>query len=333
LCLHVAFFSQRSISQHEFQIHQRRCGGIDFTACAGCGEFHRNYLKSHEPQCILQKEQEEEIERAAIAAERIDMKRQGLLTQGQLNALQNIEKSASKLSADARSGIAARFHTLGYDQQHLRMVLRFIRNNAPMVIHVNLQLRQALLTDTHYRNQHETGFSCGSYSPSSRIAAETRMFGASAYDASTPPAERPRYGALDSLADQDGVASAMGYGDSYLLLKNETMRARATIAPQDSLGTCPPLGTCEHFCHILQHYTDPELNELIAVAVGEKKFAKSRSDYVYREIQYHGEIRLDRDIASLHVNARHAADASTMKLIEEFRKRYKVEIIMLEAKK
>jgi hypothetical protein len=87
------------------------------------------------------------------------------------------------------------------------------------------------------------------------------------------------------------------------------------------------------FCHILQHYTDPELNELIAVAVGEKKFAKSRSDYVYREIQYHGEIRLDRDIASLHVNARHAADASTMKLIEEFRKRYKVEIIMLEAKK
>lgn len=91
--------------------------------------------------------------------------------------------------------------------------------------------------------QFETGTSCGSLSLSSRTACEAKMFN-SAYDVATKAHDRVKYGACCWQCDPSGVASAIGYGDSYLLL-NEATRARVTIAPCDTLGSMPELGVCQ----------------------------------------------------------------------------------------
>jgi hypothetical protein len=48
--------------------------------------------------------------------------------------------------------VLKRFETLGWDNVALKLVLRYIRNQAPIIIHVNLDKALGFLVkDTHYR--------------------------------------------------------------------------------------------------------------------------------------------------------------------------------------
>jgi hypothetical protein len=49
-----------------------------------------------------------------------------------------------------------------------------------------------------------------------------------------------------------------------------------------------------------------------------------------QECQIHGPVRLAQDITALSVHPRHTHEAETMKLVEAFRLKNKVEVIMLE---
>jgi len=69
------------------------------------------------------------------------MHRDGLLTAAQLAALQSIEQSAASLSTAAYAGVLSHVQSLGYTAADLRKLLAFIRDQAPMVIHVKLSLR------------------------------------------------------------------------------------------------------------------------------------------------------------------------------------------------
>ena len=64
-----------------------------------------------------------------------------------------------------------------YTQRDLNTCLRYLRDDAPLIIHVNLTKMQPYLTsDTNYRNQFETGTSGGALSRASRIDWEDRLF-------------------------------------------------------------------------------------------------------------------------------------------------------------
>jgi hypothetical protein len=263
----------------------------------------KQQLDPHQSDCIRRSQEQEELDTRAIAAERLDLHRAGVLNEAQLKALEYVASRAQTLSATSEPGVLGRLRAMGYDEHHFRSVRRFIRRHAPLVIHVNLAIRQALLSDTHYRNQFETGTSCGSLSAASRTHCEAKLFN-NVYTAATLATHRVKYGALSWHVDPSGVASAIGYGDSYLLL-SEQMRARVTIAPCDTLGAMPELGVCqwkhsrkmccrsenlhsvfahrscrsfvtvtgEHICHILAVFTDVELQKLVSVSIGAKRSA------------------------------------------------------------
>lgn len=88
-----------------------------------------------------------------------------LLKPNQLAAVNYVVQEATKQSNSARSDLESRFRSLGYGQRDLRKTLRFIRDDAPLVIHFNpATTLKHFVSDTHYRNQFETSTSGGSVS-------------------------------------------------------------------------------------------------------------------------------------------------------------------------
>ena len=80
------------------------------------------------------------------------------------------------------------------------------------------KLTPHLNTDTHYRNQFETGTSGGSLSRTSRVDWENRLFNGM-YD-SSPDFDRVKYGVLNITNDPHGVQCCSQYGECYFVLKH-----------------------------------------------------------------------------------------------------------------
>jgi hypothetical protein len=79
-----------------------------------------------------------------------------------------------------------RLTALGFDQHHLRQTLVWICEHAPLTIHFDLAIRQALLHDTQCGLQFETGTSRGKFSHALRTETEATLFGTS-YNNRLPP--------------------------------------------------------------------------------------------------------------------------------------------------
>lgn len=93
------------------------------------------------------------------------------------------------------------------------------------------------------------------------------------------------------------VAACFFRKSSYLVLKD--CRLRASFADQDTLGTPATLASCEYYAHVLDTYSDVELQAVVAVANGEVLCCPSECIQIYKEIQLHGDLRLDRDVLAL----------------------------------
>ncbi len=64
-----------------------------------------------------------------------------------------------------------------YTASALRACLHYLRDDAPLIIHVSMtKIAPFLSSDTHYRNQFETGTSGGTLNHSSRVQWEDRLF-------------------------------------------------------------------------------------------------------------------------------------------------------------
>ena len=64
-----------------------------------------------------------------------------------------------------------------YSARDLALCLRYLRDDAPVIVHLNMSKMAPFLTkDTHYRNQFETGTSGGSLNRSLRVNWEDRLF-------------------------------------------------------------------------------------------------------------------------------------------------------------
>merc|ERR1712183_286613 len=91
-----------------------------------------------------------------------------------------------------------RTEKLGYCELDFVKMLEWVREQAPLIIHVDLSsttLGPVLAADTHYRNQFETQASHGTYNPAHRITVENTLFG-EAYEG-CKPFDRVKYGTLN----------------------------------------------------------------------------------------------------------------------------------------
>jgi len=230
-----------------------------------------------------------------------------LLTGVQSRAVQLVAREAREKSRAAEAKLEERLRRWGYAPGTLAQVLSYIRDEAPIVIHIDLAARlEKLSRDTHYRNQFETGSTRGSSDLEKRKTWEDRLFqgiyeGAAAFD-------RVKYGVLNAVNDPRGISTvAKQYGLDYLVLRG--VRLRTTFSDRDSCNQ-GQLASCEWYAHVLEKYNDLELRAVVEVAVGERLFADSSvldtAAGGYKEVQIHGEIRLSQHLEAVVMHPSHA---------------------------
>lgn len=153
------------------------------------------------------------------------------LTSVQRAAVDYVVAQAQPKSNAARGKLMSRLDAMGYTDRDLRRVMRYLRDEAPLIMHVNISKTLGfLVNDTHYRNQFETATSGGCLSTSARTNWEDRLYN-NLYHSSSGY-ERVKYGVLNLTSDPHGVQCCSQYGESYMVLKN--CRLRSSFADMDS---------------------------------------------------------------------------------------------------
>lgn len=208
----------------------------------------------------------------------------------QERALFNVREATRALHDAALPRLRCRVERLGFAPDDANTALTWIRDHAPLVIHIDLEVfGEKVAADTHYRNQFETACSRGCLSTTSRTQWEQDLFGDAYCDAS--PFQRCKYGVLNVTNDPHGVRACRQYGTSYLLLSKT--RFRTTFSAQDSAGLrIDKLATIDYYAHVLEHYTDAELKATVEVGTRRVVASDSRVISTYKEAQIHGEVRL-----------------------------------------
>eukprot|EP00697_Spironema_sp_BW2_P005344 gnl/Spiro4/17451_TR9283_c0_g2_i1.p1 gnl/Spiro4/17451_TR9283_c0_g2~~gnl/Spiro4/17451_TR9283_c0_g2_i1.p1 ORF type:complete len:648 (+),score=226.29 gnl/Spiro4/17451_TR9283_c0_g2_i1:88-2031(+) len=236
-----------------------------------------------------------------------------ILTDQQTRALQSVQKYARQRSMEAMPALQARCAAYG-DQDTVQAVLRYIRDKAPITIHVSHDvIINFLLKDTHYRNQFETNTSKGTLSHPTRVGWEDGMFAGIYHD--TIPFDRVKYGSLNIVNDPAGVKSAYHYGDCYLQLKG--VRLRTTFAGGDTgCSSNHTLAMCEYYAHICTGFNESELKCLCEVATGKVTHHDSSCFSQYKEVQIHGPIELSKHVEALVVPTSFRTSAQLPKLQE-----------------
>ncbi|CAE7524261.1 CPK15, partial [Symbiodinium microadriaticum] len=135
--------------------------------------------------------------------------------------VRHIRALAKRNHDDALPKLQRRIAKLGSDikETDLWMTLAWIREMAPIIVHVDLQkMLRFLESDTHYRNQFETATSGGLLKPAVREKWERDLFGG--YYDKAQGFHRCKYGVLNAMNDHRGVIRCVQYGDSYLVLRD-----------------------------------------------------------------------------------------------------------------
>ncbi|CAE8610820.1 unnamed protein product, partial [Polarella glacialis] len=269
-----------------------------------------------------------------IAAVDTDGDKQMALTEFQMyvsqpcqkNALRHIRALAKSNHEAALWKLQIRMGKLGYDDMKLWKTLAWIREMAPIIVHLNIDSMLAWLeADTHYRNQFETAVSGGLLDPETRKKWERSLF-MGAYD--TPDVadfDKCKYGMLNAMYDSRGVLSCTQYGDSYLVLKD--VRLRCTLSPEDSANLkANRLAVLDYYAHVLMEYTNAEIMKTVEVANSENPAELGDSSAVaplkYKETQVHGEVRFDQHVERVVVAERHREDPFQTLRIQEVCKKY-----------
>jgi len=226
----------------------------------------------------------------------------------QVEALFNVRRSCKKQHQEKYPALLTRCQELGYSELDLENTLAYIKERAPLIVHLDLEnIVDKLASDTHYRNQFETGTSGGNMDLDLRRCWADYLFG-KAY-ANAEDVDRPKFGVLNFTADPRGVSSCRRYGDCFLTLRS--VRLRTTLSPADS-GTIAEswradavskLATVDYYAHVLHDYTKEELQAMMTVGTGGHH--ESISERLnYKEAQFHGELCLADHVASIHVHRR-----------------------------
>jgi len=243
-----------------------------------------------------------------------------------------VRRHCRKLHERALPRLLTRVRKLGFSDQDLNNGLKWIRESAPTIVHINLEKYAGLLSkDTHYRSQFETFTSGGTLDQRKRTSWEHRLFGG-AY-AKACAFERVKYGALNVVNDPGGVRACRQYGSSYLLLRHA--RLRCTFSATDSATlSIDDLATVDYHAHVLERYTDEELTQVLRVGNRHTLGMDSHVLRTYKEAQIHGEVRLDEHIELImaHPSCRTAASISpaVMQALQALALRCRTQVVWIE---
>jgi len=232
----------------------------------------------------------------------------------QRRSLDYVQTKALKMHTEALPALKERvndeskFGAAAKDTNYLDRCLQYIKDDAPIIIHLTEQTLQLLVKDTHYRNLFETKTSGGTKDTTQRSQWESKLFGG-AYD-SAKPDERPKYGCLNISGDIAGVVPARRYGKCFIILAPH-VRYRATFSDRDT-GAHPTysLATHDYYAHILAQYADADLQAALNVPL----CGASSKCSVYKEVQIHGPVCLATDVQAVSVPGR--ASEATQELLE-----------------
>lgn len=236
-----------------------------------------------------------------------ELEEAAVLATCQKQAVRHIRTLAKSNHDQALPKLQLRVQALGYKDSDLWMALAWIRELAPILVHVNLtKMMQFMERDTHYRNQFETASSGGLLKPAVREKWERDLFGGQ-YDTASG-FQRCKYGVLNAMNDFRGVVACKQYGDSYIVLKD--VRLRCTFSPEDSANLkAERLAVLDYYAHVLHEYTDSELKETFKVANSSEAALLGDSSKVaamkYKETQIHGEVCFAKHVERLVANSKH----------------------------
>lgn len=249
------------------------------------------------------------------------------LSDMQARAMKHVVVAAARQSAAALPELQAKAAALGFSKSDVLRTLKFIRDDAPIIVHIHLdRLMDKLARDTHLRNQFETGTSCGTLSSSSRIVWEDRLFGNIYHDAKG--VDRVKYGVLNPLNDNKGVSSASAYGSSHLVLCG--VRLRCSFADRDSSNAATKLASCEHYAHVLNEYSTAELKAALEVGSGRQPRRESTVITTYKELQVHGPVTWREHVAAVRVNPSHKGNLALMEKIRAWTIRNDMRLLWAE---
>lgn len=285
--------------------------------CPHCNEYFRvSYLTSHKEKCenkYLLNDSDKEV---IILGRKFQNESKEIINSLQSKAIDYVQEISEEKSNAAYPLVLKRFQKLNMSDEMLKRVLKYIAYNAPIIIHFNpAKVLNFFVNDTNYRNQFETGTSGGCLDRKARIKWEDRIFN-NIYNKASDT-DRVKYGVLNIVNDPFGVYSCSHYGDSYLVLNNETVRLRTTFASGDS---CNPieLATCENYCHVLNTFSDKELCDLITVATNQSPCLSSKSIVQYKEVQIYGPIEFNHDVSALVMHSKHLLNDGVIDLSNKF---------------
>lgn len=286
------------------------------------GGFTTSHINEDTMQVLLQQcgIQEEAQEYWKLVASVSELESAAELLPPQKTAVRHIRNLSKENHDRAMPFLQERVKKLGFTDVDLFMALAWIRELAPILVHINLdKVGQFLRDDTHYRNQFETNTSSGLLKHEARIKWERGLFG-SAYEGAEPFC-RPKYGVQNVWNDYRGVLGCKQYGDSYLVLKD--VRLRCTFSPEDSANmNARQLSVLDYYAHNLLKYSDKELHETLRVAasgderVGDSHLVQEKWGK-YKEVQIHGEVAFDKHVERLVVNERHRGQEAFVNSIGE----------------
>lgn len=218
-------------------------------------------------------------------------------------ALRYAARESRALSEAAVPALEARLRRWGYGPGALERVLNYIRDEAAIVIHIDLANRLGKMQkDTHYRNQFETGITSGSNDLIKRKTWEDRLF-PGIYE-TAEPRERVKYGVLNMVNDPCGISTvSKQYGKDYLVLRG--VRLRTTFSDRDSCNK-GQLASCEWYAHVLERYSELELRAVAEVALGDRLYVDSAvldtAAGGYKEVQIHGELVFRKHVEAVVVH-------------------------------
>jgi hypothetical protein len=256
------------------------------------------------------------------------------LNQTQQKALKYIVDQSKVLSEKAQTELEERLKKMGYGQGDILRLRLYIRDEAPIIIHLKPQIIELLYNqkETHYRNKFDVLSKMIKYNSSAGLGCrkkwEDRMFN-EIYKKSKPH-ERVKYGVLNILNDPYGVRECYGYGDCYLQLKG--VRLRTTFADQDTAVNVSKIASCEYYGHVLEKYNDKELKSIMQVALGHQTFKKQRGIITsYKEVQIHGDVNLREHVELMVVNPKYRSKKSQFpSVFEKFSAYYNLPMIWMD---
>lgn len=203
----------------------------------------------------------------------------------------------------------------------LGAITDYVADTAPITINVSEATVKILLTDGYYRSIFEINKKGEAYTEARR-RWESECF-LNLYNLKTVSSfDRPKYGALNYLNSPAGIPPAFAYGEWFFTLKSDPqVRKRITLATGDTaVSRC--LGVLDHCMHVLKHLTDAELSSIIRVATNQNSSLSYPPGSSYREVQIHGDVKLDRDIECLNIPMKEIDNITAVM----FAKKFNVEI-------